>query len=98
MKLIVGLGNPGKQYERTRHNVGFMVIDRLTTDYGLRTTVDKKHQAEVAKGEIEGKRSVVAKPQTYMNNSGDSIQALLHFYKLASADLIVVHDDKDIPL
>ena len=80
MKLIVGLGNPGKQYQRTRHNVGFVVVDKLTTDYGLRTTADKKHRAEVGKGEIEGRRTVIAKPQTYMNSSGESVQALFSFF------------------
>lgn len=98
MKLIVGLGNPGKQYERTRHNVGFVVVDTLATDYGLRTTADRKHQAEVVKGAIEGKRAILAKPQTYMNNSGRSVKALLAYHKLTPADLVVVHDDKDIPL
>ncbi len=98
MKLIIGLGNPGKEYERTRHNAGFVVIDKLTTDYGLRTTADKRSDAEVAKGKINGKRALLAKPQTFMNNSGMAARALLNFYKLTPANIIVIHDDKDIPL
>ena len=74
------------------------LVDKLTTDYGLRTTADKKHRAEVGKGEIEGRRTVIAKPQTYMNSSGESVQALLSFYKLKPDNLVVIHDDKDIPL
>lgn len=98
MKLIVGLGNPGKKYERTRHNVGFVIVDKLATTYGLRFVPAKKLQADIAKGELESKRVVFLKPETFMNNSGLAVHAALSFYKLTPDDLIVVHDDKDIPL
>lgn len=96
MKLIIGLGNPGKQYERTRHNAGFMALDMLAgpTEFALQ----KKFQAEVATLEINGQKVVAAKPQTFMNESGTSTRALLDFYKLQPKDVIVLHDDKDIPL
>lgn len=98
MKLIVGLGNPGTQYERTRHNVGFMIVDALAIAYRLSPISTAKHKADVFKGEIEGKRTLLAKPLTYMNDSGVAVQALLNFYKLTPNDLVVIHDDKDIPL
>ncbi len=98
MKLVVGLGNPGKEYEHTRHNVGFMIIDYLATSYKLQATSSTKLNADIFKGEIAQKRSILAKPQTYMNNSGQAVQAILAFYKLTPSDLIVIHDDKDIPL
>lgn len=98
MKLIVGLGNPGKQYERTRHNVGFLMIDKLASGAGLKLTPSKKLLAEASKGELAEKRVVIAKPTTFMNSSGQAVQALLAFYKLTPDDLVVIHDDKDIPL
>ncbi len=96
MKLIIGLGNPGKQYERTRHNAGFMALDLLagTTEFMLQ----KKFQAEIATLEIDGQKVIAAKPQTFMNESGLSTRALVDFYKLSPAKVVVVHDDKDIPL
>ncbi len=105
MKLIVGLGNPGKQYERTRHNVGFLVIDELRNEEQAFVpsssrggTKNKGIEAEVFKITLEGKRVMLTKPTTFMNNSGQPVQALMHFYKLTPANLIVIHDDKDILL
>lgn len=98
MKLIVGLGNPEPEYATTRHNTGFLVIDKLLADCGAETTFDKKNNAEVAKTTINKKRVLLAKPLTYMNNSGVAVRALLDFYKLKPENLIVIHDDKDIPL
>jgi PTH1 family peptidyl-tRNA hydrolase len=99
MKLILGLGNPEKKYTNTRHNAGFLVIEKLIAHYTFsQPKLDKKSNAYISKGEINGKRMVMAMPQTYMNNSGLSAQALLSFYKLTPQDLIVIHDDKDIPL
>ena len=81
MFLIVGLGNPGKQYENTRHNVGFQAIDALADKYGI--SVDtKKHRAFIGKGVIDGHKVVLAKPQTFMNLSGESIRSMLDYYKL----------------
>jgi PTH1 family peptidyl-tRNA hydrolase len=99
MKLIVGLGNPGKEYMFTRHNVGFLTLDRiLSMTEEEQFTPDRKNHAEICKTALYDKRVVLAKPQTFMNNSGDAVQALLSYYKLTPKDLIVIHDDKDIPL
>ena len=99
MKLIIGLGNPEPEYQTTRHNTGFLMIDKLTSDFGLQTSVfDKKTNSEIFKGTINKKRIIFAKPQTHMNNSGIAARALLDFYKLKPENLIVIHDDKDIPL
>jgi PTH1 family peptidyl-tRNA hydrolase len=97
MKLIVGLGNPETQYKNTRHNAGFLIIEKLATHYNLsEAKLDKKTNSLVYKGEVQGKRVVLAMPQTYMNHSGLAVQALLNFYKLKPDSLIIIHDDKDI--
>lgn len=93
MYIIVGLGNPGKEYEHTRHNVGFCVIDALAETYRINVT-EKKHKALIGKGMIDGKKVLLAKPQTYMNLSGESIRALLDYYKADEReDLLVIYDD-----
>ena len=93
MFLIVGLGNPGKQYDNTRHNVGFDVIDALADKYNISVS-DKKHKALCGKGAMEGIKVVLAKPQTYMNLSGESVVELLNYYKLdPESEMIVVYDD-----
>ncbi|MGN0141372.1 MAG: aminoacyl-tRNA hydrolase [Roseburia sp.] len=93
MILIVGLGNPGKQYEHTRHNVGFDVIDVLADKYNISVS-EKKHKALCGKGVIEGQKVVLAKPQTFMNLSGESVSELLSYYKLdPETELIVLFDD-----
>lgn len=93
MYLIAGLGNPTKQYEHTRHNIGFEVIDALAEKYNI-TIKEKKHKALIGKGTIEGQKVILAKPQTYMNLSGESIVELVHYYKLNAEDeLIVIYDD-----
>lgn len=99
MKIIVGLGNPETRYENTRHNAGFLIIDKLASRFEFPSAIfDKKTNSQIIKGEINNKRVILAKPQTYMNSSGLATQALLAFYKLKPEDLIVIHDDKDIPL
>ena len=99
MKLILGLGNPEKKYEHTRHNAGFLLIEKLITAYGLpQPKFDKKSNALVCKGEINKKRVALAMPQTYMNNSGFTARILLDFYKIKPENLIIIHDDKDILL
>ncbi|MGN0351378.1 MAG: aminoacyl-tRNA hydrolase [Roseburia sp.] len=93
MYLIVGLGNPGKQYENTRHNVGFDVIDALAEKYNISVT-EKKHKALCGKGVIEGVKVVLAKPQTFMNLSGESVVELLNYYKMdPEEEMIVIFDD-----
>ena len=95
--LIVGLGNPGPRYERTRHNIGFMTVERLAQKHGLSFS-KIEHRAQVASGTILGRRVILAKPQTFMNLSGDSIAPLARFYKIEPDHIIVVHDDLDLPL
>ena len=93
MFLIVGLGNPGKQYENTRHNAGFDVMDALADKYNISIS-EKKHKALCGKGVIEGQKVVLAKPQTYMNLSGESVVELLNYYKLDPEDeMLVIYDD-----
>lgn len=91
--IIVGLGNPGKEYEHTRHNVGFCVIDALAETYGISVT-EKKHKALIGKGMIDKEKVVLAKPQTYMNLSGESVRALIDYYKVdEKRELFVIYDD-----
>ena len=91
--LIVGFGNPTKQYEKTRHNIGFDVMDALADKYNISIS-ENKHKALCGKGVIEGMKVVLAKPQTYMNLSGESVAELVNYYKLdPESELIVVFDD-----
>ncbi len=93
MFLIVGLGNPGKDYENTRHNIGFDVIDKLAEQENI-GVLEKKHKALFGKGYIEGQKVILAKPQTYMNLSGESIRELIDYYKIdEKEELIVISDD-----
>lgn len=96
MKLIVGLGNPGRKYERTRHNLGFLVVDQIARQIKVGTT-RKRCNALVGEGSWRGEKLVLAKPQTYMNLSGDSIKALMREFRAGAEDLIVVYDDLDLP-
>jgi PTH1 family peptidyl-tRNA hydrolase len=95
--LIVGLGNPGAQYRYNRHNVGFMLADRLADRLGVKFT-RLESKALVTKGEHEGRRIVLAKPHTFMNLSGQSVGALVRFYKVPLSNLLVAYDDVDLPL
>ncbi|MBQ4148322.1 MAG: aminoacyl-tRNA hydrolase [Clostridium sp.] len=92
MFVIAGLGNPGRKYENTRHNVGFCVIDRLADKYGISVN-EKMFQALVGRGVIEGEKVLLVKPQTFMNLSGESIQPILGYYKVDPEDFVVVYDD-----
>ena len=93
MFIIVGLGNPTKEYEGTRHNVGFEVIDRIAEKYNIDVAV-KKHRALVGKGMIGGEKVILAKPQTFMNLSGESVRSLLDFYKVdETTELLIIYDD-----
>ncbi len=98
--LIVGLGNPGRQYAGNRHNVGFMVADVLAGRIGARFSRHKRASAEVAEGRLGyggGPRLVLAKPTTYMNLSGQAVAGLARFYKLPAERIIAIHDDLDLP-
>lgn len=94
--LIAGLGNPGPQYRQNRHNVGFMVINSLASQANIRLT-RVSFRALVGSGSFEDKRLILAKPQTYMNDSGQAVAPLLRFYKIPLDHLLVVHDDLDLP-
>jgi len=96
MKLIVGLGNPGFLYSRNRHNVGFMCVRHLARTLGIRFDRKQGH-ARTGIGNIARKRVVVARPQTYMNASGESVSALIRKLNITPSDLIVIHDDIDLP-
>ncbi|MGD9208188.1 MAG: aminoacyl-tRNA hydrolase [Syntrophobacterales bacterium] len=95
MYLVVGLGNPGKTYQHTRHNVGFMVVDRLAGTHSIKVTRER-FSSFWAPGEIAGRKVLLAKPQTFMNRSGQAVAALMAYYKLAVQDLLVIHDDLDV--
>lgn len=96
MKLFVGLGNPGKQYEKTRHNAGFEVIDALATKWSISFN-HTKHKGIYGTGEVKGEKVILLKPMTYMNLSGESIAAIMNFFKIDVEDLIVMYDDLDLP-
>jgi len=104
MKLIVGLGNPGKKYENTRHNVGFLVMDKIQNlirqlaDKSQNFKLEKKFNAEIAKIQVGDKDAILAKPQTFMNLSGEAVQKLMQFYKIKPADIWVISDDLNLQL
>jgi peptidyl-tRNA hydrolase, PTH1 family len=96
VKLIVGLGNPGRQYAGTRHNIGFEVIGKLSGRLGI--TLDQaKHKGLYGTGMVNGEKVLLLMPLTYMNLSGESIRAVMDFYKLEPEDLVVIYDDLDLP-
>jgi PTH1 family peptidyl-tRNA hydrolase len=95
MKLIVGLGNPGAKYAGHRHNIGFMALDRIVSDHGF-PAWKGKHQGAVTEGRFGSDRAVLLKPETFMNNSGQSVQAAMRFYKLEPSDVVVLHDEIDL--
>ena len=96
--LIVGLGNPGPQYEATRHNIGAMACDVLGERVGGRFSQHKRGRADVIEGRLSGVRVVIAKPRSFMNESGGPVKALADFYKTPLAQLVVLHDELDLPL
>jgi peptidyl-tRNA hydrolase, PTH1 family len=98
LHLIVGLGNPGAEYARTRHNAGFLLVEKLATDWKANWTNERKFRARIAKAERNGKRILLCEPQTFMNLSGESVGALKDFYQLPLTQLMVVADDADLPL
>ncbi|MFC6180478.1 aminoacyl-tRNA hydrolase [Lactiplantibacillus daowaiensis] len=97
MKMIVGLGNIGAKYAQTRHNVGFMIVDEIAAKLNLDFKTSK-FEAEVASGFVNGEKLLLVKPSTYMNDSGRAVGPLMTYYQIDPADLLVVHDDLDLPL
>lgn len=97
MKLIVGLGNPGKQYERTRHNAGFLAIDALLNK--INASLDQEgFKAHYTTYRKNGEKVLIVKPQTYMNLSGESVRAIMDYFKVDVEDILIIHDDLDLPL
>lgn len=96
MKCIIGLGNPGKQYELTRHNMGFMVIDQLCKDLGISCN-EKKFKALYTKTKINNEDVLIVKPQTFMNLSGEAVVSLINYYKIPVENILVISDDLDLP-
>jgi PTH1 family peptidyl-tRNA hydrolase len=99
MKLIVGLGNPGPQYDKTRHNAGFLVVDRLARDHAMGETPRSRFNAAIIEARVAGEKCLIMKPTTYMNRSGQSVGEAVRFYKLdPAADLVVVVDELAFPI
>ena len=96
MRIVVGLGNPGREYAATRHNLGFMVVDELARRAGASGS-RKRFRSEIAEGNLAGQKLVLVKPQTYMNLSGHAVRELVNWYHAAREDLLVVLDDLDLP-
>ena len=97
MKLIIGLGNPGKEYENTRHNTGFMVLDRLSEKLNIEMT-QNKFKGLYGKSKYKGEDVISLKPQTYMNLSGESVRQVMDFFKINQEDILVIYDDLDMPV
>ena len=97
MLLLVGLGNPGRQYEETRHNIGFRFLDRLAESQGLRFVAAPRFRAETCEWKLGGDKVLLVKPQTYMNNSGESVGPLARYYNVDTGDIFVAYDDLDLP-
>ena len=96
MKLVIGLGNPGKKYERTRHNVGFLVIDQIASENGVKVK-SKRCNALVGEWSSRSEKVVLAKPQVYMNRSGETVRALIREFNASPQDIVLVYDDLDLP-
>jgi PTH1 family peptidyl-tRNA hydrolase len=97
IRLIVGLGNPGREYETTRHNVGFVWVDELAREQKLGFKSESKFHGLTARGQLHGHEVLLLKPQTFMNVSGRSVGTLVQFYKIEPAEMLVVHDELDLP-
>ena len=99
MKLIIGLGNPGEQYEKTRHNAGFLAIDKIADNFQFPSfEFHRTFNAEISQDMIDSEKVILAKPQTFMNNSGVTVKAMLDYYETGPEDVIVIHDDLDITI
>ena len=97
LRLIVGLGNPGADYVDTRHNAGFWLIDEIAADQSLNFRFEKRFNADECKFKADGRDVFLQKPQTFMNRSGQSVAALARYYKIAAEEILVIHDELDLP-
>lgn len=98
MKLVVGLGNPDKKYQGTRHNIGFDIIDSLAKSTGAIFALNKKFNSQMAEIKINNQKIILLKPMTYMNESGLAVFGVIKFFKIKTKDILIIHDDKDIAL
>lgn len=107
MKLIIGLGNPDEEYKKTRHNAGFLTVDKIADSIQIPPapfakggvfSFNSKFNAEISQGIIDNEKTILAKPQTFMNNSGQAVKAIMDYYKIDLENIIVIHDDLDISL
>lgn len=99
MKLIVGLGNPGNKYAQTRHNVGFMALEAIAEQFNFpEFSEHKKTKSLISQSEINGKKTLLLKPQTFMNESGEAVRAAVDFFDITQGNIIVIHDDADTPI
>lgn len=96
VKMIVGLGNPGSKYNDTKHNIGFMAVDKIVKDLDVNFTEDKNFKAEIGSDFINGEKIYFIKPTTFMNNSGIAVKALLTYYNISIKDMIIIYDDLDM--
>ncbi|MBI4489234.1 MAG: aminoacyl-tRNA hydrolase [Deltaproteobacteria bacterium] len=96
MKVVLGLGNPGKKYDRTRHNLGFLVVDRLASENRI-AIKKRRHGSLIGDWETNGEKVLLVKPQTYMNHSGEAVRSLFGYFPVSVKDLVVIHDDLDLP-
>jgi len=97
ISVVVGLGNPGREYQATRHNVGFLVVDRLASDYAV-VLQERKFRAHWGTGEMEARKVLLIKPLTYMNRSGEAVSEMLRYFGKSGGETLVIHDDLDLPL
>ena len=99
MKLIIGLGNPGEEYKKTRHNAGFLAVNKIADNFQFPvSSFQSKFNAEISQGIIDDEKIILAKPQTFMNNSGQTVKAIVDYYKIKPENIIVIQDDLDILL
>lgn len=98
LKLIVGLGNPGTQYAQTRHNAGFWFVERVAREFNIALTLDKKIHGMVGRGQVCGQDVRLLLPHTFMNKSGDAVVPMVKFYDIANDELLIAHDELDIPV
>jgi len=96
VRVVLGLGNPSKKYERTRHNLGFLVVDRVALEIGI-AVKEKKYHSLIGSWKVNGEKVLLVKPQTYMNHSGEAAWNLLRYLPVEVKDLVVIHDDLDLP-
>ncbi|MCH8055571.1 MAG: peptidyl-tRNA hydrolase, partial [Deltaproteobacteria bacterium] len=96
MKVVLGLGNPGKKYQRARHNLGFLVVDRVAVGNSV-AVKKRRYDSLIGDWQIAGEKVLLVKPQTYMNRSGEAVRKLFRYFPVTVKDLVVIHDDLDLP-